>query len=134
MKPAPFDKVALTRHRLKQAQDTLHDAHVLHEQGGTPTSIVNRSYYAIFYAVMALIGTLSVNQDFSKHKGVIAIFDREFIKKKIFPREFSKILHEAFEARQEGDYREASKIDRAKANAILKSADEFIAIVAQKLQ
>ena len=122
-----FDKTALVQYRLEQAKNTLHDAHVLFEQGGTPVSIVNRAYYAIFYATMALIGALKENVDTSKHEGVIAAFNREFIKTGVLPKGLSKILREAFEARQEGDYRDLSAIiDRDKASEILFSADQFV--------
>lgn len=134
MKPAHFDKVALVQYRLEQAKSTLHDAHVLFDQGGTPVSIVNRAYYAIFYATMALLGTLNENVDTSKHKGVIAAFNREFVKTGILPKELSKILREAFEARQEGDYRDLSTIiDHDKAGEILLSADRFVKSIEAQL-
>jgi uncharacterized protein (UPF0332 family) len=134
MKPVHFDKVALIQYRLEQAKSTLHDAQVLFEQGGTPVSVVNRAYYAIFYATMALIGTLKEKVDTSKHKGVIAAFNREFVKTGILPKEMSKILREAFEAWQEGDYRDLSTIiDHAKAGEILNSAVQFVNSIEAKL-
>jgi uncharacterized protein (UPF0332 family) len=130
VKPPAFDKAALVRYRLDQAKNTLRDAHVLFEQNGTPASVVNRAYYAIFYATMALIGTLDENVDTSKHKGVIAAFNRAFIKTGILPKEMGKILRDAFEARQEGDYRDVSaKIDDVKAREILVSADRFVSSI-----
>ncbi|MEW5939053.1 MAG: HEPN domain-containing protein [Chloroflexota bacterium] len=132
MKSAPFDKEALIRRRLGQARETLRDAHVLSEQKGTPASVVNRSYYAIFYAVLALIGTMKKDVDTSKHKGVIAVFNQEFVKTGIFPKEMSKSLRRAFEARQEGDYR-ASKIDEPTARENLIAADDFVSAVERYL-
>lgn len=129
-----FDKDALIQHRLEQARETLRDAHVLFDQHGTPVSIVNRAYYAIFYAVLALIVTLKKDVDTSKHKGVIAIFNQEFVKTGIFPKEMSKSLRQAFEARQEGDYREASKIDEPIARENLLAADEFVSAVEYHLR
>ena len=133
MKPV-FDKEALIQYRLGQARETLRDAHVLFDSRGTPVSIVNRAYYAIFYAVLALIGTLKKDVDTSKHKGVIAIFNQDFVKPGIFPKEMGKLLRQAFEARQEGDYREASRIDDQTARENLLAADEFILAVEQYLQ
>lgn len=132
MKPH-FDKEALIQRRLEQARQTLRDALMLSDLQGSPVSIVNRSYYAIFYATLALIGTLKKDVDTSKHKGVIAVFNQEFVKSGIFPKEMGRSLRQAFEARQEGDYREASKLDEQTARETLLAASEFIASVEQYL-
>jgi uncharacterized protein (UPF0332 family) len=67
----------------------------------------------------------------SKHSGAIAFFDREFVKKGIFPRKLSQSLHLAFQRRQENDYGEvfACTLDDAK-QAILE-ATEFVSAVKQ---
>jgi uncharacterized protein (UPF0332 family) len=59
----------LIQYHLEKAQRALKDACSLVEVGGSPEGIVNRSYYAMFYAVAALL------QDYGKiprkHSGVI---------------------------------------------------------------
>ncbi len=45
----------------------------------------------------------------------------------------SRMLHEAFETRQEGDYQNPDAIDREKAAEVLKAAEEFLKIVEEKL-
>jgi len=87
--------------RLAQGRDSLLEARVLQEAGMSRRSVVNRLYYAMFYAVLALLQTKQLGT--SKHSGVIALFDREFVKTGQVPREFSKVLHRAFELRQKGD-------------------------------
>ncbi|MBI3163682.1 MAG: HEPN domain-containing protein, partial [Chloroflexi bacterium] len=47
----------MTRYRLDQARETLLDAQVLYEHERRPASIVNRAYYAMFYATLALLVT-----------------------------------------------------------------------------
>lgn len=94
-----FDKNALIEYRLEQARETLLDAKVLYEHERRPASVVNRAYYAMFYATLALLVTIGKSP--SKHIGVISFFDSEFVKKNIFPKEMSRKLHEVFEARQE---------------------------------
>ena len=42
--------------------------------------------------------------DFSKHAGVISYFQREYIKKGIFDKKYSKYLQEAFQIRNNCDY------------------------------
>ncbi len=132
MKKNAFDKPALIRLRLENAIETLHAAHTLYEHNASPKSIVNRAYYAMFYATLALLVTTEGHS--SKHSGVIALFDKQFVKNNIVSKEVGKMLHEAFESRQEGDYKDYSKIDRKKATEILESADEFVRTIKEKLK
>src|SRR6185503_10438274 len=126
-----FDKPALIRLRLENAKETLRDAHILHEQGSPPKSIVNRAYYAMFYAALALLVT--VDKHSVKHSGVIALFDEEFVRQNIVSNEMGKMLHRAFESRLEGDYQDYSKIDRKQATEVLPSADEFVKSIEAQL-
>ncbi len=126
-----LDKQALIEYRLNQAREVLKDAHVLYDIERTPISIINRAYYSMFYAVLALM--ISIDKNTAKHQGVISFFDEYFIKQKVFPREMSKLIHDAFESRQEGDYRESAKIDRETAGEILQSADTFFEMVEKQL-
>ena len=48
----------------------LYGARVPKENGGSSVSIVNRAYYSIFYAALALLVT--VDTEPSKHTGVLA--------------------------------------------------------------
>jgi uncharacterized protein (UPF0332 family) len=131
MKKKVFDKPALIRLRLENASETLQAAQMLYEYDGSPRSIVNRAYYAMFYAALALLVTTDSHS--SKHSGVIALFDKEFVKSNIVSKDLGKMLHEAFESRQEGDYKDYSKIDRRKAAEILESANEFVRTIKEKL-
>ena len=132
MKKNVFDKPALMRLRLENADETLQAAHTLYEHAASPKSIVNRAYYAMFYAALALLVTTDSHS--SKHSGVIALFDKEFVKNNIVSKELGKMLHEAFESRQDGDYKDYSKIDRKKAAEVLESADKFVEAIKEKLK
>ena len=131
MSPDVFDKPALIRLRLERANETLQAAHTLHEQDGSPISIVNRAYYAMFYAALALLVT--VDRHSAKHSGVIALFDKEFVRQNIVSKELGKMLHQAFESRLEADYRDNAKIDQKTATEILESADKFVSVIEEKL-
>jgi uncharacterized protein len=48
------DKQALLSYRLDQAGQMLADAQKMLATGVSPRSVVNRAYYAMFYAVMGL--------------------------------------------------------------------------------
>lgn len=45
----------LSRYRIKQAEESLEDAEFLLSGKKSPRSIINRAYYAMFYAVLALL-------------------------------------------------------------------------------
>lgn len=126
-----YDKSALIRLRLKNARATLQDAHTIYEHDGSPVGVVNRAYYAMFYPALALLVT--VDRHSSKHTGVVSLFDQEFVRQNRVPKELGKMLHQAFEARQEGDYKDFSRIDRSVATEILESADEFVKSIEEKL-
>lgn len=78
MKRSSSYKKDLIHYRLESAREMLHNAHVLQENGGSPTSIVNRAYYAVFYAALALLATVDVEPN--KHTGVLAKFDELFVR------------------------------------------------------
>jgi len=99
----PEDKNSIICYRLEQAQTALDDARFLNSGGRSPQSIVNRCYYAMFYAALALLQYIGKAP--TKHSGIISLFDTEFVLKGIFPKELSKDLHKAFELRQSSDYK-----------------------------
>ncbi len=82
---------------LKKAHDSLHAARVLEREGLYDFS-ASRSYYAMFYAVQALL--LGRKLAFSKHSAVIAAFGREFAKEGGVPIDFHRYLIEAQEDRR----------------------------------
>jgi uncharacterized protein (UPF0332 family) len=124
-------KKDLVQYRLERAREALHDAHVLQANGGSPVSIVNRAYYSVFYATLALLVTVDVEP--TKHSGALAKFDELFIRQGIFPKEMSKIIHHAFDMRQAGDYQKSKVITGEQAIQVLNSAEEFIKAVETKL-
>jgi uncharacterized protein (UPF0332 family) len=124
-------KKDLIQYRLECARDVLHDAHVLKDNGGSPASIVNRAYYSVFYAALALLVTVNVEP--TKHAGVLAKFDEFFIREEIFPKEMSKIIHHAFDMRQAGDYQKSKVITEEQAVEVLNSAEEFVNAIEEKL-
>ena len=117
----------LIRYRLEQAQAALDDAKYLIDGNRSPQSIVNRSYYAMFYAALALLQKICKAP--SKHSGVISLFDKEFVMKGIFPKDLSKDFHRAFEFRQTVDYKIIKPIPSDKSKEIWRKADGFVQAV-----
>ena len=122
---------SLIRYRLEQAQIALDDAKFLLDGNRSPQSIVNRAYYAMFYATLALLQ--KIGKIPSKHTGVISLFDTEFALKGIFPKELSRNFHKAFELRQISDYRTLKPILKEKAGETLKNAVSFFESVKKYL-
>jgi len=121
----------LVQYRLELAQEMLRDARLLKENDGSPISIVNRAYYSVFYAALALLVTADVEPN--KHSGVLAKFDELFIRQGIFPKEMSRIIHHAFDMRQAGDYQKSKVITEEQAVDVLTSAEEFVKTIREKL-
>ena len=117
------DKAALVSYRFAQAERTLRQAELLAENGFWD-GVINRSYYAMFYAALALLLTKDMGS--SKHAGVLALVDREFVRSGILPAELSKLLRDAFNQRQKSDYIELISPDEERAREILKNGRRFL--------
>lgn len=131
MSNEPYDKKALIQYRLERAHESLSDARLILSQKGSCASVVNRAYYAMFYAALALL--ITINRGSSKHQGVIALFDENFIKQNILPKELGKLLHRAFEMRQAGDYRDMLVVTEEQATDAVISAIKFVNAIEEKL-
>lgn len=119
------DKQTLCAYRLAQAEETLLDARKMLQNNLSPRSIINRAYYAMFYAVLALFLRADINIKTSKHTGVISIFDKEVVHTGKIDTYYSKIFHKTFVARQVGDYKEFVVFSPEDAAKFVKFAEEF---------
>lgn len=121
----------LVRYRVSQARAALADARCLLDGSGSAMSVINRSYYGMFYAVLALLQ--SIGKAPSKHAGVISLFDREFVREGHFDRSLSKDLHRGFELRQAYDYRATEPASREQAQQAWERAARFVEAIASHL-
>lgn len=129
MNDTPVDQ--LIRFRLQQARESLQEAHALY-QADLWRGTVNRAYYAMFYAVLAL--AVLRQEVTSKHSGAIAFFDTEFVRPGYFPKEFSKTLHLAFQRRQENDYGEVFSVTSEDGIQAINDAMAFVTGVEKYLR
>lgn len=113
----------LVQYRLSSAKERLESARLLLDAGQYKDSI-GRSYYAIFTAVRAVLARDQV--DFSKHAGVIAYFQREYIKSAIFNIKYSKILQRAFQIRNNCDYDDFFIVSKEDATEQYKNAVDMV--------
>jgi uncharacterized protein (UPF0332 family) len=113
----------LVQLRMQQARETLHEAQILRAEQAY-RGAVNRAYYAMFYATLAVLATKGLGS--SKHSGVISLFDREFVKPGDLPKALSRSLHTAFERRQQADYGELTQLDESVVTGMIEKAEAFI--------
>jgi len=113
----------LVKHRLRRASETLSEARALFDLGYT-FGVVNRAYYACFYAVIALLRTEGLSS--SKHSGVQSLFSEHWIKPGRLPPELGRFYNRLSERRQVGDYTDRAPFDRADAERWLGEAESFI--------
>jgi len=115
---------------MAKAKETLKIAKQLYKQDYYNDS-VSRAYYAVFHSLQAIL--LTIGLSFSKHSGVIGAFNKEFIHKDIFPKDFHKMIERLFKDRQIGDYEyeeglnyEDAKQDIASAENIIVSIERYL--------
>jgi uncharacterized protein (UPF0332 family) len=95
-------------------------------------SVVNRLYYAMFYAILALL--IFEPYASSKHSGVISYFNKRFVKEGGFPKELARTINLAFELRQQSDYKEYAKLTEEQASSLLGDAQSFVSEVKKHLE
>lgn len=122
----PDNREALMKYRLDMARERLTSAKVLLNVGSYKDSI-GRSYYAMFTAVRAILAMEGL--DFSKHTGVIAHFQKEYIKTGKFDKKYSKYISQAFQIRNNTDYADFFIVSMQDAKEQCEKAEEFLNIV-----
>lgn len=113
----------LCLYRLEKAEKCLESANLL-VKSGDYCGAANRSYYAIFHSIRSILALENV--DFSKHAGVMAYFQKNYIKAGVFEKNYSKILTEAFEVRTESDYDDYYVISKEDVESQIKNAEIFV--------
>ena len=110
----------LSNYRIAEAEDSLKvAAHCLKE--GLYKDSINRSYYAAFYAVKAILALSTV--DFKRHKDVMGYFNKEYVAKEIFPREIGRKLGTLQRVREKSDYDDFYIASREKAEEQFQTAE-----------
>ena len=69
----------------------------------------------------------------TEHQGVIALFDENFIKTNLLPKELGKLFHRAFDMRQSGDCRDMLVVTEQQAIDAVNAAERFISAIEEKL-
>ena len=114
------------QYRLEMAKERLHSSEILLKDGSYKDSI-GRSYYAMFTSVRALLAM--EGQDFSKHAGVIAYFQKEFVKTGKFDKKYSKYISQAFQIRNNTDYADFFIVSMQDAKEQYDKSKEFLEVI-----
>ena len=117
-------------YRLKMAKERLNSSKILLDNGSYKDSI-GRSYYAMFTSVRALLAI--EGQDFSKHAGVIAYFQKEFVKTGKFDKKYSKYISQAFQIRNNTDYADFFIVSMQDGKEQYERAEEFLEAIEKYL-
>ncbi len=117
------EREALVHYRLGQARETLEEAQLL-ANASRWRGAMNRSYYVIFYATLALLATKTLSS--SRHSGVISLFHREFVRPGLFTKERAKYLDIAFNLRNRSDYQDFIQLHAEQVQELLEAAEQFI--------
>lgn len=121
----------LSKYRLQTAVEDLDSAIALKEIGQYKSSI-NRSYYAIFHALRAV--TAMDGFDSSKHSGVIAYFNKNYVKEGIFDKEISKLIDTSFRLREKADYQDFFVVSKSQSEEQIEKAERIIEVIKHYLE
>ena len=116
----------LSLYRFSKASEDLLASEVMLKESLYKVSI-NRSYYAIFHAMRAV--TALVGYDSSKHSGIIAYFNQNFVKLGEFDKESSKIVKNASFLREKSDYEDFYIVSKQQAEKQIQDAKRFLVMV-----
>ena len=118
--------VQLSKYRLETAENTYHMAELCFDNQGYRDA-VNRSYYATFYALRAVLALEGV--DFKRHKDVVSYFNQHYVATGKFERDLGKTIGRLKTMREDCDYDDFYIIEREEVLAQLETAEMVIEAV-----
>lgn len=116
----------LIQYRISRAHETLSESLAMYNAEFYNGS-VNRTYYACYYAVSALL--LKHKIITQSHKGVRQQFGQQFVQKGIISKEMGRYFSDLFDRRHASDYDDFITCDKATAELLLTKANEFIEVI-----
>jgi len=125
------EQKALALHRFQRAEEALGEAQEELSRKNLRLT-VNRAYYAIFYAMRALLALVA--KDSSKHSGVISLFNQDFIKTGIISEVSFKSIQLLMDLRHEADYQDFSETNEDEAQEAVRSAKIIITTLDEALK
>lgn len=125
-----YEEKELVKYRYEKAQDTFDTAEELFF-GNRFNHAVNRYYYAVFYAIQALLATTGFET--KKHSGAIAGFNKHFVKTGIFDKKYTRFVMHLFEERGDADYKDFKVFQRPEVEDLRMDVADFLQAVGKYL-
>lgn len=122
---------SLCNYRMAAARETLQVAQECFE-GNHYKDAINRSYYAAFYAVKAVLAL--EERDFKRHKDVMAYFTQKYVAADVFPRDIGRKLARLQQKREKSDYDDFFIASREEAAEQIGYTQEVVALIADYLE
>ena len=114
-------------YRLEKAKQALNTAKNNFQELKDYISANNRAYYAIFYAIRAVLAL--EEKDFKRHKDVIAYFNQYYIHTEIFPKKLGRKIAKAQHIREDSDYDDEFIVKPEETQEQIETAKELIHLV-----
>lgn len=118
------------KYRFHRAQESFDDALILAEKEKW-NSVVNRLYYACFYAVISLL--LKHDIETQSHDGARTQFGLHFIKNGKIDKKYGKLFSKLFDFRQKGDYGDLYDYDEEVTKPLIEQSKDFIKEIAKHI-
>lgn len=118
-------------YRLNNSIETLETAQLCLDNKRYKDSI-NRSYYAVFYAVKAVIAMGEI--DFKRHKDVVAYFNKNYVASGIFEKSIGRKLAHLQQKREASDYDDFFIASSAEAEEQYTDAEQIVQSVEKYLK
>ena len=118
-------------YRIKSALETLDAAKVCIDSKHYKDAI-NRSYYASFYAIKAVLAMEGT--DFKRHKDVVAYFNKNYVATEIFDKQLGRMLSNLQQTRETSDYDDFFIASKEDAETQCKNAESIIEAVKKYLK
>lgn len=122
----PEERNEYVKYRIESAYKTVDAAKVLAEKGYW-NSAVNRLYYAVFYAVNALLVLNDIET--KSHSATKSKFSLHFVKTGRFDKKYGKLLAELYDWRQKGDYENIFDYDSESVKPLFEPVTEMIKLI-----
>lgn len=111
------------KYRFHRSEESFEEALILSENGRW-NAVINRLYYACFYAVIALLIKNDIKTQ--SHDGARSQFGLHFIKTGKIDKSYGKLFTKLFDFRQKGDYGDLFDYDENIARPLIGQVKEFI--------
>ncbi|MBI4288413.1 MAG: HEPN domain-containing protein [Chloroflexi bacterium] len=111
---------------LSRSRESMLIARHLHDEGHY-NDAVSRAYYGSFHALQAVL--LSRGLSFSKHSGVLAAFNREFVLSGLFAKDFSQKISRLYRDRLTGDYEYEEPLGEEQSMRDLAASEEVVGAI-----